>query len=188
MTTNQNIWASRKHHIIIDRFGRRRCCVRPYTDDEFKELFQQSYDIVQRAYETPCWEWKFYRVQDGYGQVRYKGKDLGTHKLSWMLHKGEVPDGFKVCHHCDNPPCVNPGHLFVGTNKDNIDDANRKGRLARLAGSLNGWARMDEARVSAMRKEWVPYKMPAWKLAEKYGLSLTQTERILRHEAWAHVP
>ncbi len=174
--------------MIIDRLGRKRCCVRPYTDEEFKELFHQSYNIVQRSYKTPCWEWKFYRLQSGYGQVRFHGKDFVSHKLSWIFHRWEVPKGMKVCHHCDNPPCVNPDHLFIGTNKDNIDDAKKKGRLVSSPGSLNGFALMDEEKVSSMRREWIPYKVPAWKLAKKYNLSLTQTERILRHEAWTHIP
>ncbi len=188
MTKNKNTWGSRKYQTIIDRFGKRRGCVRAYTDEEFLELFNQSYTIIQRSYSTPCWEWKFYRVQNGYGQVRFRGKDLGAHKLSWILNRGEIPEGMKVCHHCDNPPCCNPEHLFLGTNKDNSDDAKKKGRLAQLKGSLNGWALMTEEKVTSMRQEWIPYKVSARKLAEKYGLSQTQTERILRNEAWQHVP
>ncbi len=188
MTPTQDKWGGRKYQIKRGSDGKCRGSVRPYTLEETISLFHESYDRIQRSYETPCLEWNCCRVQDGYGQVRFRGKDIGAHVLSWLLNKGEIPIGMKVCHHCDNPPCVNPDHLFLGSDKDNSDDAKKKGRLAQLKGSLNGWALMTEEKVTSMRQEWIPYKVSARKLAEKYGLSQTQTERILRNEAWQHVP
>ncbi len=74
-----------------------------------------------------CWEWLGYRDQKGYGKVNRDGKMQGVHRISWHLFRGEIPAGMFICHHCDNPPCVNPDHLFVGTNQDNLNDMMAKG-------------------------------------------------------------
>lgn len=78
---------------------------------------------------TPCWEWTKCRNNWNYGVTSFgKGRTLGTHKLAWILTNGEVPEGYLVLHKCDNPPCCNPEHLFIGTQSDNVRDAITKGR------------------------------------------------------------
>lgn len=78
--------------------------------------------------KSGCWQWKGSSNKDGYGTTRYMGKSIMAHRLSFLLHGGEIPDGMCVLHSCDNPPCVNPDHLFLGTHQDNMDDMARKGR------------------------------------------------------------
>lgn len=75
-----------------------------------------------------CWEWQASCFPTGYGHLTIKGKSLYSHRVSWELTNGEIPDGLFVCHKCDNPPCCNPQHLFVGTPLDNVRDRDAKGR------------------------------------------------------------
>jgi hypothetical protein len=78
-----------------------------------------------------CWEWQGYLNESGYGFTRIGGrggKAWLAHRLSWEIHNGQIPDGLHVLHKCDNPKCVNPNHLFLGTNLDNILDRVKKGR------------------------------------------------------------
>lgn len=79
--------------------------------------------------ESGCIEWALYRDRDGYGQATVGGKKYAAHRLSYAAANGPIPDGINVCHSCDNPPCVNPDHLFAGTTRDNVLDKMAKGRL-----------------------------------------------------------
>lgn len=76
-----------------------------------------------------CWLWCGTRSTRGYGQFTILRKPSAAHRVAWELVRGPIPEGVDVCHHCDNPPCVNPDHLFIGTRSDNMRDAVRKGRL-----------------------------------------------------------
>lgn len=76
-----------------------------------------------------CWNWTASSRGNGYGAFKFKGKVIDAHRVSWMIHNGEIPKGLFVCHKCDNRKCVNPDHLFLGTQKDNMQDCKNKGRL-----------------------------------------------------------
>lgn len=86
------------------------------------------------AISDGCWEWTGLRDRAGYGRigalVSQKWRSLGTHRLSFVLHNGDIPPGICVCHRCDNPGCVRPDHLFLGTVADNMRDMKTKGRAA----------------------------------------------------------
>lgn len=78
-----------------------------------------------------CWLWRGSKTSTGYGRIGLGGRELGTapaHRVSYLLHVGEIPDGMVVMHKCDNPSCVNPNHLEVGTQADNLSDMRAKGR------------------------------------------------------------
>lgn len=80
---------------------------------------------------TECWIWTGCKTRFGHGQIGRGGRGTGlipSHRVSWEMHNAPVPDGLWVLHHCDNPPCVRPDHLFLGTHQDNMHDMVRKGR------------------------------------------------------------
>lgn len=94
----------------------------------------EAFEARVVRHQSGCWGWNGSTIEAGYGTVRLGGRGgqaTLAHRLSWTLHCGEIPDEMQVLHTCDNPPCTRPGHLFLGTNLDNIRDRVAKGRSAR---------------------------------------------------------
>jgi HNH endonuclease len=78
---------------------------------------------VEKTGENKCWKWKTYKNKQGYGRLGIAaGQCVNAHRVSWVIHNGQIPDGLFICHTCDNPECTNPKHLFLGTRQDNIND------------------------------------------------------------------
>jgi len=125
-----------------------------------------------------CWEWQGYRKK-GYGHFGVHPRHIvEAHRFSWQLANGPIPEGLFVCHHCDNPPCVRPDHLFLGTNTDNLRDASRKLRL--IGGDRHSWETVLAVRAAA--SEGLTHQ----KIGERVGMSQTHVSRILRGEARVH--
>jgi len=140
-----------------------------------------------------CWNWIGGRSKNGYGQFMVDGFKVMPHRYSWALHtRKHIPTGMQVCHHCDNPACVNPEHLFLGTQSDNMKDCARKGRTifqkrAELfRGERHGRVKLTQEQVTEIRAKHVPYKTTYVKLAEMYGMSVSAIARIVQRVRWAY--
>lgn len=125
---------------------------------------------------TACTHWRW-----GYGHIRGRGKTLPAHRVSWELHNGPIPDGQVVCHACDTPACVNPGHLFLGTQADNCADRNRKGRQSR--GHDRPGSRFEAEQVLAIRASNKSNK----ELAAEYGVTYNSIWAIKTKLYWKHL-
>jgi hypothetical protein len=139
---------------------------------------------VDRRGPDECWEWRACRKKSGYGQFRLGGKMRRAHRIAWMLAYGPVPDGFHVLHSCDNPPCVNYRHLFIGTQRDNVRDRNSKGRQAR--GPAQGRARLTEGQVMDIRGRYSRGECQA-EIARRYDMSPGGIWHILHRKTWTHI-
>lgn len=132
-----------------------------------------------------CWEWIAGKNWQGYGVFKIDGKNMRSHRFSYSCVFGKIPDGMCVCHHCDNPGCVRPSHLFLGTKMDNTQDAIAKGRID-SRGEKNCKARLTEDDVYEIRrlhaigvKEALLGKM--WQITQSY------TGKIINRKRWKHI-
>jgi len=138
--------------------------------------------------EDECWHWIAGKDKRGYGNFRWNNeKSVLAHRVSYFFHKGEV-GGKCVCHKCDNPSCVNPKHLFLGTVQDNNEDRHKKGRCNGGAkpGERNGSAKLTESQVLQIRELSVNGKRN-FELAAMFEVSATTIRGILRNKIWKHL-
>jgi hypothetical protein len=129
-----------------------------------------------------CWEWTAACDKNGYGWFWMDGENLASHRASWILHKGPIPEGKLVCHKCDNPPCINPDHLFLGTAQDNSSDAKKKGRT--LRGICHPRAVITPEIANRIRTQYQFRKTTHVMLAERYGIGRTLVQHVLYRKAW----
>ena len=115
-----------------NRRGENRCKVK-------KSIVDRFFSKVNFNCKNPCWEWTA-SLRNKYGIFYDGNKNVKAHRWSYQTFIAEIPSGMMVCHHCDNPVCVNPKHLFVGTCKDNLQDAAKKGRIYK-GGANTPWTR-----------------------------------------------
>lgn len=139
---------------------------------------------------TGCWWWTASST-GGYGQFTQRRVKPGlyyAHRASWELHVGPIPAGMVVCHRCDQPFCVNPEHLFIGTQLDNLRDMHRKGRArgGGLSGEAAPSAKLTAAEVEEIRAIWEGGTVSQGVLARWFGVDQTHVSRIVRRAAWRH--
>jgi hypothetical protein len=144
-----------------------------------------------RVSTEECIEWDGAVTKQGYGLCRTKStgrKLLLTHRAVWEENFGTIPEGLHVCHRCDNPPCINPEHLFLGTNDDNRRDMTRKRRtlLCTGPGEKNPNARLTDPQVLAIRDRLARGGVGN-RLAKEYGVSAKMIYLIRDRRAWSHI-
>jgi hypothetical protein len=166
-----------------------------------KPLAERWASFVKKT--DTCWLWTGYLTGGGYGYISRGGREGASaraHRVSWELHRGEIPPGLMVCHHCDVRACVNPDHLFLGTALDNKRDEIQKGRQAppevkRHIGVENGRAKLSEEDVRAIRELYA--SLPRKKYVSRGGLTAISrrfgvhpdiVRRVACGGSWRHIP
>ena len=131
-----------------------------------------------------CWEWLAHKNPKGYGKFRYAGANgCLAHRVSWELEYGDIPDGMHVLHRCDNPSCVRPDHLFLGTNKDNVEDRVSKGRQRSHVGTNNPRAILTPDQVRYIRYS----SATADNLAAVFNVKASYIPHIKSRKVWRNV-
>jgi hypothetical protein len=140
---------------------------------------------VDKKGDNECWEWMGARHYKGYGE--FAAKRMAKHKshrFAWLLTYGEIPINLVVCHKCDNPPCCNPAHLFLGTTMENKQDSINKNRHAR--GETSGKAKLNNQSILEIRKLDTEGRTRI-SLAAQFGISGRQVTSICRKDSWSHI-
>lgn len=172
-----------KRQEVIRTCGNSNCFNPKHLIFSDKERFRRFI----RDDDSGCWNWGGSCDGGGYGvYLSTKHGRIKAHRFSYLEFCGEIPDNLWVLHRCDNPSCVNPEHLFLGTHQDNVDDKVKKGRCHDTKGERNGRSILSEEEVLSIRQEHsngLSYRY----LVNKYGVKQTQIARIVRRESWKWV-
>ena len=130
--------------------------------------------------ENSCWIWVSALNSSGYGQIYINGTTKLAHRFSYEIHKGLISNGLHVCHTCDNPKCVNPDHLFLGTNKDNVLDKLNKSRHPVGSNAKN--SKITEIQAISIKKDSRSNR----EIAKDYGISHQVVCGIKNNKYWKH--
>jgi len=130
-----------------------------------------------------CWLW-FGSKTKGYGKMNINHHCVYAHRFIWEETYGPIPEGLMVLHHCDNPPCVKPSHLFLGTASDNEYDSVNKGRHFDNAGEKHPLAKLTAIQVREIRLVYIPRILPFRKLASQYNVSQSTIQQVLNRRTW----
>lgn len=155
--------------------------------ESFSRIAHQRYCSLTCAFWSgvhkgaACWLWTKGLMSTGYGYIDFQRARHFTHRLVWELINGPIPNGLFVLHKCDNPACVNPKHLFLGTQKDNRQDCVTK--LHHSFGSRHGMSKLSENNVLSIRAS----SKSAQDLAKRFGLAPGYVREIKRRESWRHI-
>jgi hypothetical protein len=152
-------------------------------------LTARFWSRVARRGPGECWEWTGGRFSGGYGELYVFGKNVKAHRYSYELLVGPIPAGMFVCHRCDNPPCVNPAHLFIGSPRDNVIDAFQKGRRSYLRpryGAEASSTKLTKEIAAEVRATFRRYdRVFGYEaLARRFGVSHTAIQRIVIGRTW----
>lgn len=149
-----------------------------------EERFHERYEIDS---ETGCWEWTAGAHENGYGYISVEGDNMGAHRLSYQLHKGEIPEGALICHRCHNPSCVNPDHLYAGDESSNAQDAidNDDWPDMKETGLQN--SPLTEDMVREMRELYATGDVTYSDLSERFDVAMATVSRVITGEGWDHV-
>lgn len=143
---------------------------------------------VEKKDKNQCWPWMSALSQKGYGVFNYRQKTMKSHRISYFLSFGTLIDGLLVCHRCDNPPCCNPNHLFLGTAMENQRDSILKGRSRKAIGEYASSAKLKEDQVVEIRCLHSVGNTSFKKLSTIFGVARSTVEKIVKRKTWRHIP
>ena len=183
-------WRSKLKHQPV---GCAKCYSDCWNRPRRQKPEERFWTYVEKA--ASCWRWKGGHNRLGYGKCRLGAITTGAHRAAYQLTHGQIPQGLWVLHRCDVPDCVNPEHLFLGTAQDNTDDMWQKGRGSRqprtsLPGEKNPSAKLTEAEVKKIRKQYAVLIPNATKLAtedalsQQFKVSKSQIRNIITGKNW----
>jgi len=152
-------------------------------------LEERFWAKVDKRGDDKCWLWTAF-TNKGYGRIRVDGKTQNAHRISWEIENGPIPEhdsyhGICVCHTCDSPACVNPAHLFLGRQADNVRDCIEKGRKA--VGEKNGRAKLTEDAVRNIRRYYAAGGCTQNWLSQVYGAGRMTINSLLHYKTWKHI-
>lgn len=170
-----------------------------HEEDQTNQMKEFSEKFIARFWKKVektdgCWNWTGAKNPLGYGSIGTgeHAKTIGAHVASWLIHYGIPPEGHNILHHCDNPSCVRPDHLFTGTQKDNHWDMRKKGRWWFIPGKPrfgeeNPMAKLTAQDVREIRRIYKPHVVTRPALARRYGVCLGAIDMIIQRENWKHI-
>ena len=144
-------------------------------------ILARFWALVNRSEAKGCWPFTGYVASHGYGQFSYGDVRVRAHRFSWLMSRGPIPEGYNVCHHCDNPRCVNPNHLFLGLQRDNMHDAVRKGRKRAW-----GLQKLNADQVREIRALCAAGALQR-DVAARFGIARNTVSGIVNRKSWAHL-
>ncbi len=149
--------------------------------EKYIKRFWSKVDIKS---DDECWNWKAGKIRSGHGQFRVNSIKTYTHRFSYELKNGPIPEGLHICHHCDNPSCVNPNHLFLGTHQDNMKDRDMKGRNNCAKGSNHGESKLTEQQILEIRNI---INMTQKEIGKLYEVTQSTISYIKNNKTWRHI-
>ncbi len=158
----------------------------PKNLPEIKSVLELRSRDENRGYKTECRVW-IGSKNGGYGNMRIVGGVERTHRLMWKCHHGDIPESLEVCHRCDQPDCLRIDHLFLGTHKQNMLDAQEKERMGGPVGEAHYSCKLTAAKVLELRKSFESGLRPSVELAASLGVSYAAVMKIKNRQSWKSI-
>ena len=188
---NPLLWSGlcRKHLARRERHGDPNTIMRRPSELSPEESLRWSgWDEVEKIAKLgPCWEWRGTIGTNGYGEISFGDTKTRPHRVAFEVWNGPIPEGYLVRHKCDNPPCINPAHLELGTDADNSRDKVTRGRAGALRGEAHLSAKLTEDQVREIRLRYAQGGVTQEMLAAEYGVAKPTIGGITSGRIWKHV-